>query len=60
VVADGGEDDRGYNAGAQVGDDTTRVADIVVRVSLPDRVPEVSQGGRRRLAAGAIRMRITR
>lgn len=45
MVADGGEYDRGYNAGGQVGDDTTRVADIVVRVSLPDRVPEVSPGG---------------
>jgi alpha-tubulin suppressor-like RCC1 family protein len=45
VTADGDYYDWGYNAGGQVGDGTTNLADVAVRILLPDPVVAVSQGG---------------
>jgi alpha-tubulin suppressor-like RCC1 family protein len=45
LMADGAYYDWGYNAAGQVGDGTTRPADVAVHVSLPGPVVEVSQGG---------------
>jgi alpha-tubulin suppressor-like RCC1 family protein len=45
LMADGTYYDWGYNVAGQVGDGTTRLADIAVQVALPGRVVKVSQGG---------------
>jgi len=45
LMADGAYYDWGYNRAGQVGDGSTRLADVPVHVSLPGRVLEVSQGG---------------
>jgi alpha-tubulin suppressor-like RCC1 family protein len=45
LMANGAYYDWGYNRAGQVGDGTTRLADVAVHVPLPSRVREVSQGG---------------
>jgi alpha-tubulin suppressor-like RCC1 family protein len=45
LMASGAYYDWGYNPAGQLGDGTTRLADLPVHVRLPGRVMQVSQGG---------------
>jgi alpha-tubulin suppressor-like RCC1 family protein len=45
LMSDGSYFDWGYNATGQLGDGTTTNSDVPVKVSLPDPVVQVSQGG---------------
>jgi len=45
LMASGTYYDWGYNRAGQLGDGTTRLADVAVHVPLPGRVVQVSQGG---------------